>query len=160
MDPLAQETIDYVGVRRLQQAYADIVTRRAWTELHDVFLPDATVAIDRRSGEPLDLAGPQAVGDFISASIAGLEFFEFVILNTRIFLRHEGDDDLAAARMYINELRHERDSGRWAHAYGIYHDRYQRVDGRWWIARRRYHSLARTGRDFEVFAFPTGDLLS
>ena len=142
MDPLAQETIDYVGVRRLQQAYADIVTRRAWTELHDVFLPDATVAIDRRSGEPLDLAGPQAVGDFISASIAGLEFFEFVILNTRIFLRHE------------------RDSGRWAHAYGIYHDRYQRVDGRWWIARRRYHSLARTGRDFEVFAFPTGDLLS
>jgi hypothetical protein len=160
MDPLAQETIDYVGVRRVQQAYADIVTRRAWSELHDVFLPDITVVIDRRVGDPLELVGPQAVGDFISTSIAELEFFEFVILNTRIWLRHDGNDDVAVARMYINELRHHRDTGRWTHAYGIYHDRYQRIDGRWWFARRRYHSLARTGRDFEVFAFPAGDLLS
>ena len=35
MEPELQETIDYIAVRRLQNAYADIVTRRAWAELHD-----------------------------------------------------------------------------------------------------------------------------
>jgi len=35
----------------------------------------------------------------------------------------------------------------------VYHDELRRVDDRWRYARRRYQSLARTGRS-EVFPFP------
>jgi hypothetical protein len=153
-----QETVDYVALRRLQDSYADIVNRRAWPELEEIFLPDIVVAIDRRVDDPLELNGPRAVGEFIGTSIDGLEFFEFVILNSRLFLNFEGDPDRAAARMYMNELRHERSSGRWTLAYGLYRDHYRRHDGRWWFAGRRYSSLARTGRDFDVFPQPTDGL--
>ena len=37
------ETVDYVALRRVQNAYADVVTRRAWPELVDLFLPDAII---------------------------------------------------------------------------------------------------------------------
>jgi SnoaL-like domain len=154
----AAETIDYIALRRLQDAYADIASRRAWNELHEIFLPEVTVSVDRRTGSPLEMTGPTAVGEFIGNAIAHMDFFEFVILNTRIFLNHDGDPDKAAARMYINELRHDRDAGRFTHAYGIYHDVYQRRDDRWWFAQRRYSSLARTGRDAEVFDFPAGNM--
>ena len=46
-----QETVDYVAVRRLQDSYADIVTRRAWAEFHDIFVPDIDVVIDIRKGD-------------------------------------------------------------------------------------------------------------
>src|SRR5688572_23565751 len=145
-----QETIDYVAITRLQSAYADIVTRRAWGELADIFLPDADVVVDRRVGEPIVLHGPSGVGDFISGAIDIFEFFEFVILNTRVDI----DGDTATARMYMQELRQDRGNGRWTNAYGLYQDRYQKRDGRWWFAGRQYSSLARTAPDTEVFPFP------
>jgi hypothetical protein len=157
MEPELQETIDYIAVRRLQNAYADIVTRRAWEELHDVFVPDIEVVLDTRRGEPLRLRGPQAVGDFIDKAIAEFDFFEFVILNTRVQLGHGtgGDPDAASARMWMNELRHELAAGgRWTLVYGLYQDEFRRIDGRWWFAGRRYQSLARTARDFDVFPMP------
>jgi len=150
--------VDYVALRRLQNAYADIVTRREWAELEDIFLPDVRLTLDRRTLEPLVLEGPRPIGEFIGAAIAGLDFFEFVVLNTRIHLRHNGDDDRAVARMYMNELRHDRASGQWTTVYGVYHDVHRRVGGRWWFAERRYHTLARTGHALDTFAFPAGDL--
>ena len=86
------------------------------------------------------------------------DFFEFVILNAPVWLRHDGDDDLAIGRMYIMELRREAGSEHWSNSYGVYHDRYARIDGRWWFARRRYHSLGRTPPEGGAFPFPTGDL--
>jgi hypothetical protein len=157
MEPELQETIDYIAVRRLQNAYADIVTRRAWAELHDVFVPDIEVVLDTRRGEPLRLRGPQAVGDFIAQAIAEFDFFEFVILNTRVLLGGStgGDPDVASARMWMNELRHEQAAGgRWTLVYGLYQDEFRRIDGQWWFAGRRYQSLARTARDFDVFPMP------
>ncbi len=50
-----QETIDYIALRRLQNSYADIVTRRAWPELARIFVPDIEVVIDRRNVAPLVL---------------------------------------------------------------------------------------------------------
>lgn len=157
MDPELRETVDYIAVRRLQNAYADIVTRRAWAELHDIFVPDLELVLDTRRDEPLRLRGPQAVGDFIGNAIAEFDFFEFVILNTRVFLNHTtgGDPDVASARMWMNELRHESPAGgRWTLAYGLYQDDFRRIDGKWWFTARRYQSLARTARDFDVFPFP------
>ena len=151
-----EETVDYIAIRRLQSAYADIVTRRAWPELEQIFLPDVGLVLDRRSGDPLVLTGPGPIGDFIAGAISGLDFFEFVVLNTTIALRHQGDADVAVARMYMNELRHDAASGRWNTVYGVYHDVHHRVEGRWWFSSRRYHSLARSARDMEVFPFPEG----
>ena len=116
------------------------------------------VEIDKRDGDPLRLVGPRAVGDFISAAIAGFAFFEFVILSSRIEIAPRGDETKAMGRMYMCELRLESASGRFTQAYGVYHDEHREVDGRWWFAGRRYHSLARTnlgdGADLDVFAFP------
>jgi len=155
------ETARYVAVRRLQNRYADVVTRRAWPELAEIFLPDAALDLDTRTGTVLRFEGPTAVGDFIRDAIAGFEFFEFVILSHRIELLDGGS--AAAGRMYMCELRQEADTGRFTVAYGVYHDDYREVDGRWWIAGRRYHSMARTNAtgaaDLDVFGFPPGQRL-
>jgi hypothetical protein len=153
-DALIAETVRYVAIRRLQSAYADVATRRAWGELDGLFLPDAVVEVDKRSGDPLRLVGPHALGEFIGSAIAGFSFFEFVILNTRVEIGVGGDADAAAGRMYICELRKEEASGRFTQAFGVYHDRYRYAGGHWWFEHRRYHSLARTGADLEDFGFP------
>jgi hypothetical protein len=161
-DARLAETVDYVAIRRLQSAYADVCTRRAWAEFDGLFLPDAVVEVDRRVGEPLRFVGPHAIGDFIATAIAGMDFFEFVVLNTRVEIGIGGDPDAAAARMYMQELRHETESGRFTIVYGVYHDRLARAGGHWWFEHRRYHSLTRNaspdgGRDdgsWDVFEFP------
>jgi hypothetical protein len=158
VDQELQDTIDVVALGRLQAAYADAVTRRAWVELDDLFLPEATVSIDKRDGDILELTGPRTVGDFIAKAISCFEFFEFVILNRHIILHPDGADDRAVARLYFAELRQYEESGKWSTAYGIYHDRYRKVDGRWWFDGRRHHSMARTAQDFETFPFPEGNL--
>ena len=78
-DRVSQETIDYIALRRLQSAYADIVTRRAWPELATIFIPEAEVVIDRRDVPPLVLHGPAGVGDFIAGAIARFDLFDRII---------------------------------------------------------------------------------
>lgn len=151
-DPIA-ETVDFVAISRLQSAYADVVTRRAWPELATLFLADAPVHVDTVTNPVIELTGPQEVGDFIGEAIERFEFFEFVILNRHVEIGGDGDVDHARGRLYICELRQDAADGRWSNAFGVYHDDFRRVDGRWWFARRHYQSLARTGRA-EVFPFP------
>lgn len=147
-----QETVDYVAITRLQCAYADVVNRRAWTELADLFVADAPVRVDTMTNPAVDLTGPAALGAFIGGAIERFSFFEFVVLNARVDFA--GDDrDAARARVFMCELRQDRESGDFSRAFGLYRDDYRRVDGRWWFARRRYQSLARTGGD--VFPLPS-----
>ena len=47
------EMADFIAIQRLQASYADIVTRREWSELEQIFLPDATVTIDMLEGYSL-----------------------------------------------------------------------------------------------------------
>jgi hypothetical protein len=152
-DSLAQETIDYIAIRRLQAAYADAVTRRAWDELDDLFLPTATVTVDTVTSEPIRLTGGGAVGDFIAGAVERFEFFEMVILNSVVDLGSD-DPDAAHARQFTCELRQDKSNGRWTNAYGLYRDEYARRDGRWWFSGRQYQSIARTGRA-DIFPFPT-----
>jgi len=148
-----ERVIDHINVQRVQSAYADIVTRRAWDELTDIFLPDATVTIDRRAGTPLTLTGPRALGEFIGTSISVFEFFEFVILNSVIELDDQ-DPHRARGTMYIAELRQDAASGRRSTAFGVYRDEYRAQDGDWWFAARRYRSAARTSPgELTVFGF-------
>lgn len=153
MEREVREAVDYLAVRRLQDAYADVVTRRAWPELHDLLRPDCEVVLDTRVGELRTVVGPQAVGEFIGGAIARFSYFQFVVLGTRVVLPEESPDH-AAARLYMCELRQGADDGRGSVAFGVYHDDYVRLDGSWWFAHRRYHSLARTAPDLAVFPFP------
>ena len=153
MSDLPQETIDYIAICRLQAAYADAVTRREWAELDEQFVPGAEVVVDTVTAAPIQLVGPGAVGDFIGGAVERFEFFELVILNTTVEVPYGGDPDTARARLFTCELRQDRSNGRWTNAFGVYHDEYTRIDGRWRFARRRYQSLARTGRA-EIFPFP------
>src|SRR4051812_48098226 len=135
------ETVDYLAIRRLQSAYADILNRRAFDEMAEIFLPSVVAHYDAGAGQQFTVEGPEGVARFIAAAIEPLDFFEFVVLNARVQIGIDGDPDAAAARVFIGELRQHRATGRWHNSYGVYHDRYRRVDGRWWYERRQYHSL-------------------
>ncbi len=147
------EALDWVDVNRLLARYVDVVNRRQWPELAEVFRPDARVVIDRVTAEPIELTGPDAVGRFIGAAIERFGFFELAVLNARINVGAGGDPDRARGRVFITEMRQDRETAAWSHTYGVYHDTYRRADGAWWFADRAYQSLARTGAE-AGFAFP------
>lgn len=158
-DDELRDTVDHLAVARLTDAYADVVTRRAWAELSELFLPTCVLHLDTVTAPLRDVEGPGAVGEFIGAAVDRFSFFEFVVLNRRIELRVDGNADLATARIFMCELRQDADGGRRTTAYGVYRDTYARVDGRWWFSDRRYRSLARTaepdsGVDLDVLPWP------
>ena len=156
MDAVTQETIDYIAVNRLHHAYADIATRRGVDELDEIFVPD--IPISRRTCATAILTCSTTATrsrKFVSAAVDRFEFFEFVILNTRVYLKHEGDPDAAVARMYMSELRQDHAEQRWTAVYGVYHDRFRRIDGQWWFVSRNYSSLARPAKDVDAFDFPS-----
>ncbi len=147
------EMADFVAIQRLQASYADIVTRREWSELAQIFLPDATVTIDVLDGTPFVLRTPEGIGEFIDNSIERFEFFEFVILNSVIELGPTGSGH-ASARMYMAELRQTREGGRRSTAFGLYRDAYVKSGNDWFIGERKYRSAARTAaRELDVFGF-------
>ncbi|HUJ66587.1 MAG TPA: nuclear transport factor 2 family protein [Acidimicrobiales bacterium] len=151
------EMADFVAIQRLQASYADIVTRRAWVELKQIFLPDITLQIDKRDGAPLLFRTPEAIGDFIRTSIEQFDFFEFVILNSVVDLGSP-DPARATARMYMVELRQSRDSGRRSNAFGLYRDTFVKQDEEWWFEARGYRSAARTAaRELDAFGFGVDD---
>ena len=152
--PVSEDALEYIAITRLQAAYADVVTRRAWPELEALFLEDAPIHVDTVTQAVVELVGPRALGEFVGSAIERFEFFEFVILNTVIDV---GSDATAHARLYMVELRQERGSGEWSNAFGLYRDRYVSVDGGWRFVERHYQSLARKiGTDpAAVFPIPT-----
>jgi hypothetical protein len=154
-DDLLLTAVHDTGVRRLQHAYADVVNRRAWPELEGLFLDDAVVTIDTRAGEPLVVTGGAGIGRFIDEAVAGFSFFEFVILSSAVEFPDGPGAGTGTARLYLCEQRQDARTGRWSTAFGLYHDRYTLASGRWWFAGRRYHSLARTAADLDVFPYPS-----
>ena len=151
VDTVEQGLLDYVAICRLQAAYADAVTRRAWSDLDALFLADAPVTVDTVTSEPFEFVGAAGIGGFIAGAVERFEFFELVILNVHVI---DGENaDAARSRSFTCELRQERANGHWTNAFGVYHDELSRIDGRWRYSRRRYQSIARTGRG-EVFPFP------
>jgi hypothetical protein len=144
---------DYVGILRLHAAYADAVSRRAWADLEPLFLPDTPIRVDTVTGDPIEAVGAAGIGGFIAGAVERFEFFELVVLNVHVLPGDPGSDR-RHSRAFTCELRQEGATGHWTNAFGVYHDDVHRVDGRWRYARRRYQSLARTGRG-EVFPFPS-----
>lgn len=151
-----RDTVDEVAVRALIASYADVVNRRAWAELDDLFLPEAPVVLDLRQGEPRRHVGPRAIGDFIAGAIERFPFFEFVALNVRVALRVGGDPDRATVRTWMCELRQDH-AGTPSRAFGLYQDDVVRDVSRprhWRFAERHYQSVARGEGSLELLAAP------
>lgn len=154
---LDAETIAYIAIRRLQNRYADIVTRRAWGELAEIMTPEVSIVVDTLA-DRYEFAGPDEIGSFIGRQLEQFTMFEFVVLNT--VMEIDLDAGVTGARMYMQELRQNADDGRRTNAFGVYHDRFERdLDGRWWFAARNYRSYSRTAApdaevDNEVFELP------
>jgi len=129
---------DYVAITRLQAAYADVVTRRAWPELEPLFVPDAPIHLDTVTRPVIELTGAGRLAAFLVSALERFTFFQFVILNAVIDI----DGDMAHGRMNIAELRQDH-GGEWSTAFGRYDDSYRRLDGGWRFATRHYRSIAR-----------------
>ena len=126
-------------------------SRRAWSELRDLFTPDCPIRVDTVTNAAFDFTGPDEIGAFIGSAIEQFEFFEFVILNSHIEI--DASCTSATARVFMCELRQDATTGHASQAFGLYRDTYTCTDGRWWFARRSYRSIRRTGRD-PVFGLP------
>ena len=154
------ETDHLVAIGRLQSRYADVITRRAWDELPELFRPDTVVHLDTVTAPARDLVGPEGFLAVIPAAMARFDHFTFVILNAVNELDDgwgtDGRAITARGRIFMCEIRHEAERGAWSTAHGLYQDRYVHADGRWWIAERHYRSMARTGPDAAVVGLPPG----
>jgi hypothetical protein len=131
------DVADHAALDRLQRTYGDVVTRRAWGELGDLFVDRCPITIDTRVAPPVELAGAEELGRFIAGAIERFEVFVFARLNG------VWSDDGSTGRMYIHEIRRDA-AGVDSDAFGVYDDEHQRAaDGTWRFARRRYTSLLR-----------------
>ena len=153
---------DESAIRALQARYADICSRRDFSELPEVISADARIQLDLR-GKSMAFDGPTELGEFIEASISVFDFFQFVIRNIVFHMSDAPHPTHASTRTWMSELRHHRESGQWSTIFGVYHDRYQRSSHGWRISFRQYHSLARIAHtldDCTAFDFPAafGDL--
>ncbi len=148
-----------VALWRLQHRYADVVTRRAWSELSELFLPDAPIHLDTVTTSPRTIVGPDALGSFVGGAIERFDHFTFVILNAVVDVDEQALT--ATGRIFMCEVRHEPATDAWQNAHGVYSDRYVHVEGDgdavlggWRFAERSYRSMARTGTDAAVFGLP------
>jgi hypothetical protein len=130
---------DHVAVRRLLDAYADVVCRRDWDELPELFHPEVAITIAKAGSAPIEVSGPEAFASFVDPAMAGFEFFLFQILNARIDFTGE---HRATSRLFMSEIR--QSAGEFSQVYGRYDDTFRRIDGRWWFVARHYRTLART----------------
>lgn len=148
---------DRLALADCHARYADLITRRAFGELAELFRPDCGLDLDL-GDRTLTHVGPEAVGNFIGRAMQRFEFFTFAVLNAVYEI--DSDAGVAAARLHMQELRMQ--DGRRTDAFGIYHDQFRRdPDGRWWFVHRRYGSFSRTaepGAATDQVVFPVPDL--
>lgn len=131
---------DYTAIDRLQRAYADVATRKAWAEVPALLTDDAIVTFDTRAGTPFEVQGAVAFAEFGAKAVGIFGFYEYIPLN---FVVTIGDDGTAQGRTYSLEVADLLSTGEWIEYYGVYDDSYAHVDGTWRFARRHYRTYGR-----------------
>jgi len=142
---------DHLAIDRLARRYADLIDRRAWGELADLFTPEAVITIDLMTSPVRLISGADGLREFLESAMARFRFLAFVIQNLHVE-PFTDDPDLASARMFMSEHRIDLD-GSATQTFGCYQDTYQRVGGSWRFARREYQTIARLP-DADVFDLP------
>jgi hypothetical protein len=147
------DALIYLALLRLQRSYADIATRRAWSEITSLATPDARFSFDTRSGRVVEVTGAAALGEFGARATERFSFYEYLPLNAVVTI---DTPTTARGRAYSLEVGEDRDTREWINFYGLYHDDYVRFDGTWRFSRRQYQTLGRRTGD-RLEAFPLQD---
>ena len=134
------DTLAYIAITRLQQAYGDVSTRRAWAEMTALTTADAVFSYDFGTGDIIELRGASALCEFGARVLQRFSFYQYVPVNTVVDV---GADGTAHGRFYVLEVGQERETGDWLDVFGLYHDDYVFEAGTWRFARRQYQVLAR-----------------
>jgi SnoaL-like domain len=134
------DTCAYLGIMRLQRAYADISTRRAWAEVPSLATPDAQFVFDTRSGQVFEVNGTAAYAEFGAKMTEAFSFYEYIPVNFVVSIDPEGT---AQGRTFSLEVAEERETGDWLDFYGLYQDSYMLLEGNWRFTRRHYRTLGR-----------------
>jgi hypothetical protein len=117
----------------LQQGYGDVVSRRAWGELRELFTTDCPLELALGGGDRV-LQGADEIVAFVSDAVSRFDVFVFEVMNAVL-----GTDP--TGRMWIHELRWH--DGERTDAYGLYEDTFAQDErGRWQFASRRYTSIS------------------
>lgn len=154
MPRVTDDALADIAIMRLQRAYADVSTRRAWPEFAALATPDARFSFDTRTGDVIEVIGMEAFAQFAATMTDRFSFYEYVPLN---FVVKVDSADTARGRSYSFEIGEDRETGEVVTFYGMYHDDYARVDGTWRFTRRQYQTLARRTGDGAVESHPLND---
>jgi hypothetical protein len=146
-DPLA-----YIEIEQLQRRYADISTRRAWSEVVSIATPEASFSFDTRHGL-YEVEGAAAFAEAGARLADRFTFSDFIPVN---FVVTFGTDGTANGRSYCLEVAEERDTGEWIEHYGLYEDEYALFEGTWRFSKRHYRTLARRAAAGPAEVFPLG----
>lgn len=124
---------DRIALGDLQHRYGDVVSRRAWDELVELFLPDCRVELALAERDMI-LEGATEIISTVSGAVSAFDLFFVAVLNSVVGPGPTG-------RMWMQELRWT--GGEHSVAYGLYEDSFARDDqGSWRFAARRYTSIS------------------
>lgn len=128
MDPAVQHLVDRQDIVDLTIAYTFALDTKAWDELDDVFVPDATAHLTE------ELAGRDAIKARVRRALENLDISQHLVGNHQIRI----DGDRATGRCYL-QAQHVREAAPGPPNFivaGRYDDRYVRTSGGWRIERR------------------------
>lgn len=148
---MSDDLLAEVAIGRLQRAYADAVTRKAWTELTSLATADCRFLFETAAGELIEVVGGEAFGAFSAKTLDRFAFFEYVPLNFVVEVDPAGT---ARGRSYGFEIGEDPETGQIVTFYGLYHDDYALVDGTWLFTCRHYQTLARRVGEGAMESFP------
>src|SRR5262245_11377143 len=77
---MADDDLVYLAITRLLGAYADIATRKAWSDFAPLAAPDARFTFDTKNGT-FEVVGAEAFGELGAQSLEGFTFYEYIPLN-------------------------------------------------------------------------------
>jgi hypothetical protein len=147
---MTDDVLSYIAIAQLQRRYADISTRRAWSELLSIATPDARFSFDTRHGA-YEIDGAAAFAEAGAQLADRFTFSNFIPVN---FVVTFGPDGAAHGRSYCLEVAQERETGEWIEHYGVYEDDYALFEGTWRFSRRHYRTLARRAAAGPAEIFP------
>jgi hypothetical protein len=140
---MPDDDLAYLSITRLLGAYADIATRKAWSEFAPLAAPDARFTFDTKNGV-FEVVGAEKFCEFGAQSLEGFTFYEYIPLN---HVMKVDSPTTARGRVYSFEVGEDRETGNWVTFYGLYHDDYVHLDGAWRFATRHYQALARRANE-------------
>jgi ketosteroid isomerase-like protein len=139
------DVVDELAIRSLVAHFADVVNRRAYAEVVEIWAPDGIWEVPGFH----DAVGPGAIAGRLKGLLEKHEGLVQLVHSGRVWV----DGDFALGRWYISELTRGTD-GRTRMFAGVYHDEVVRLPIGWRFARRRYDSLLRVEADLESVATP------